>query len=145
MDTADLNVYFDGRLDNLRSVSCLVERVCRRLQLDETTSYHVELAVVEAVTNCMRHAFEQEDARPMHVGTSVEGDTLLIRVTDQGRPAELVLPEKSESCSDPDLFLEGGRGLFLICALMDHVEHHSHSKGNTLLMTKVLRRQGAER
>ena len=90
MTTADLNVYFDGRLGNLRSVSSLVERVCRRLRLDQTTSYHVELAVVEAVTNCMRHAFDGEDMRPMHVGASVKGDNLLISVTDQGRKADLL-------------------------------------------------------
>jgi len=139
IQSADLNVYFDGHLDNLRSVSSLVERVCRRLKLDDTTSYHVELAVVEAVTNCIRHAFGGEDTRPMHVGAHVKGDNLLISVTDRGQPAELAFSQGDDDRVIPDELEEGGRGLFLISSLMDRVEHRCDSRGNTLLMTKALR------
>lgn len=139
MNCSDLNVYFDGRLDNLRPVSSLVERLCHRLGLDETTSYHVELAVVEAVTNCMRYAFgEESESRPMHVAARVEEDALVISVTDGGEPVELDLELEPER-RPPDELREGGRGLFLIRSLMDGVEHRSTSAGNILRMTKALR------
>ena len=66
-------------------------------------------------------------------------DSLLISVTDHGKKADLVLPMRKGEGLVPDESVEGGRGLFLIRELMDHVEHRSHANGNTLLMTKVLR------
>ena len=139
MGTPSASLRFHGRLSNLGSVSALVQNVCRDLNLDEITSYHVELAVIEAVTNSMRHAFDGEIERPMHVAASVQGENLLISVSDLGRPAELALP-LDEDRPVPRELEEGGGGLFLICSLMDHVEHRSDSGGNTLLMTKALAR-----
>ncbi len=140
MDRTDLDLYFDGRLSNLRSVASLIQEVCRSLALDETTSYHIELAVVEAITNCIRHAFGEESSRPMHVVTAVKDDSLLIRVSDRGRPVKLELPPRGRVGSVPELLQEGGRGLFLICSLMDRVEQVSDAEGNTLVMTKALDR-----
>jgi serine/threonine-protein kinase RsbW len=140
MSASERNLYFDGRLSNLGVVSTLLQEVCKELGLDEVTSYHVELAVVEAVTNGMRHAIPGEGRRPMHVAVSVEGDDLRVSVSDRGRPAKLELPSRHEDRAVPAELEEGGRGLFLICSLMDHVEHRSSRTGNTVLMSKTLPR-----
>ena len=138
-DLIHLDVTFEPRLANLRAVSARVEALCLQLDLDETTRYHVELAVVEAVTNCIRHAGDGDEPGPMHLRARLRDDMLVITVTDQAEPGGLDLrPEESKDTIPAELD-EGGRGLFLICSLMDHVEHRSDPSGNTLTMTKALR------
>lgn len=134
-----LSVGLDSGLRNLGFVSALIQQAGRRLALDDIERYHLELAVTEAVANCARHAYEGAANQPIRVAASIEGDRLLISVSDSGKPAKLDLERAAGPNALPPETQEGGRGLFLICALMDRVEHVAGPAGNTLLMTKFLR------
>jgi serine/threonine-protein kinase RsbW len=134
-----LSVGLDSGMANLSFVSALIQQAGRRLALDEVERYHLELAVAEAVANCARHAYDGTANQPIHVAASIEDDRLLISVSDSGKPAALDLEHAAEAAALPPELQEGGRGLFLICSLMDRVEHVAGPSGNTLLMTKFLR------
>jgi serine/threonine-protein kinase RsbW len=134
-----LSVGLDSGMKNLEFVSALIQQAGQRLALDDLERYHLELAVTEAVANCVRHAYGGAANRPIQIAASVEEDRLLISVSDCGEPASLELEGATGPDALPGEMQEGGRGLFLICALMDRVEHVAGPTGNTLLMTKVLR------
>jgi serine/threonine-protein kinase RsbW len=134
-----LSVGLDSGMQNLGFVSALIQQAGRRLALDDTERYHLELAVTEAVANCTRHAYDGAASQPIQVAASIEDDRLLISVSDSGKPIELDLERASGADGLPSELQEGGRGLFLICSLMDRVEHVASPAGNTLLMTKFLR------
>ncbi len=111
------------------------------LGLDETSIYALQLAVDEACTNVITHAYNAQAGR-IKVKIEAAGDWVEVVIRDWGEAFD------PESVPPPDLDapLEhrplGGVGLFLMHQLMDRVEFQfSEVDGNTLTMTKRLQRR----
>lgn len=105
----------------------------------------LKVAVSEAVTNAVTHAYEKDEKGDIHLGFGIYKDKLEIMVADRGESfnieevRERIGPyEHSKPIEDVQ---EGGFGLFLIDALMDKVEIHDHS-GVILIMTKFINETG---
>lgn len=87
----------------------------------------VHLAVVEAATNCVEHAY-QGSAGWMWLDVVLDGDgRLRVTVTDHGtwRP-----PPRDPECR--------GRGLRLMHSLMESVDVHRSGRGTTVTMARTL-------
>lgn len=103
----------------------------------------IKVAVSEACTNAVNHAYKQEDGGKMTVGFGICEDRLEIMVVDRGKSFDLetirndVGPFKNDISVDQ--MAEGGLGLFLIETLMDKVEINGES-GVIVLMTKYIRK-----
>lgn len=94
-----------------------------------------ELAVVEVVTNVIRHGAEGTRARvELEVGHTPDG--LRAVVTDDADPVDLDL--SGASMPDPEDFGEGGRGLALIALLVDEFAHEPLAHGNRWILTSAL-------
>jgi serine/threonine-protein kinase RsbW len=117
-----------------------------KLGFSEPECRAVVLAVDEALTNIIRHAYLGDAERPIeasfrrihvsHEGKS--GDALEIVLEDSGATAN---PEKMCGRALEDV-RPGGLGLHFIRESMDTVEF-SHSNGrNQLRLVKILRAQG---
>lgn len=107
----------------------------------------IKIAVAEACTNVVNHAYEGDEEGHMTVGCGVYADRMELMVADRGKSFNLrQLREQlgpitsSHSVSDLN---EGGLGLFLIESLMDRVEI-SNESGVIVVMTKFLQRDGVE-
>jgi anti-anti-sigma factor len=88
----------------------------------------VHLAVVEAATNCVEHAY-REAGGWMWLDVVLDGDgRLRATVTDHGRWR-----------SPPDGTDYRGRGMRLINSLMESVDVHSSGRGTTVTMARTLR------
>ncbi|WP_164671080.1 anti-sigma B factor RsbW [Virgibacillus doumboii] len=101
----------------------------------------LKVAVSEAITNAVDHAYDDQDDGEITVGFGVYEDRLETMVADHGGSFDLkdikggIGPYKeSESVEN---LREGGFGLFLINALMDKVELNNNY-GVIVLMTKYL-------
>lgn len=120
----------------LSSVSVIWESLARALAAHfgnsiETILMDIRLAITEVVTNVIRHA-HSEDGRPMSVTWKFARDSILIQILDTGPGMEW--PEDSDD--PPDIMAEGGRGFFLIEALMDHVAYDCQPEGNCMILVK---------
>jgi serine/threonine-protein kinase RsbW len=107
-------------------------RLLKRLHFPQDAAESVLLAFSEALTNAIIYggAAPRQSVR-VHVG--LEGDYLVVEVTDHGngfQPRSIQLPP-------PGDMSEGGRGLFLMHALMDDVVWQDTSHGTTVRMTKA--------
>lgn len=103
----------------------------------------VTLAVDEAFTNIIRHAYP-EDAKKtgkVEILLSIENDSLTVSLVDHGKrfnPDELAPP-----IPVPDIRrlsqqkMRGGLGVFLIHRLMDDVQYRSGGRMNEIRMKKV--------
>ena len=128
-------------LENVRRIGEFVRGFGRCLGLTEDTLFDIDLAVEEASTNTVRHAYGSGPAGDILVQLKAEDDAVIITLTDWG------LPFKAEVSMPPDVgaSLEtrtrGGMGLHLIYGLMDSVTRKTASAPggpNMLVLTKQI-------
>ncbi|MCR4407576.1 MAG: ATP-binding protein [Anaerolineae bacterium] len=128
-----------SQLQYLPLVSACVSEFCwwtPGLSDHEKTVYSVQLAVQEAATNIVEHAYEgRPDGRVKFV-LRAHGACLEIEISDQGKGFDfdaVPLPTWSE-------MQEGGYGVFLIKSLVDDVSYRSDPvTGNHLHLIKYFK------
>lgn len=99
----------------------------------------MKIAVSEASTNAVQHAYNKDEGGEVIIGFGIYQDKLEIVVADSGRSFNF-LQTKNElgpytESSTVEQLAEGGLGLFLIDTLMDEVRVLNHS-GVTVFMVK---------
>jgi serine/threonine-protein kinase RsbW len=95
---------------------------------DETLS-DLKLALTEACTNSVRHAYEEGRAGVVEIVYQLEPDRLVIEIADDGAGFE---PEDVEVGGNGDLS-EGGLGIAIIRAVADEVEIGERETGGSRL------------
>jgi serine/threonine-protein kinase RsbW len=112
--------------------------------LGEEGAGDVELALVEAVTNVVRHGYGPEGG-PIRIEVSQVTNGLVVRIFDWGRPIPgdaLANAGLSRFDFDPTDLLEipeGGMGLSLIASVMDEVTYRSDDGQNVLTLLRRAR------
>ncbi|MBM7571073.1 anti-sigma B factor RsbW [Aquibacillus albus] len=101
----------------------------------------LKVAISEAMTNAVTHAYDEREDGEVTVGFGVYKNRLEVMVADRGESFDLTKVKadigpyrQTESVEE---LREGGFGLFLIDALMDKVEINN-DYGVIVLMTKFL-------
>ncbi len=124
-------------MENLPSLLEFIEAACRQAQLEEEIAFSVKLAVEEACTNVIRHAYPDGNAGPLHLGFRSDAAEVVVTLADEG------IPFHPEQAPAPDLDsgweerLIGGLGWHLIRQMMDEVHHEQGTpRGNRLTLVK---------
>ena len=141
MDT-EQTLAFPGRFDSLAAISEFVARAAEAAGLDARAVYQVELAVDEACSNIVEHAYGGEGHGDIEVTCRINSDGLTVTLRDYGRPFDptgVALPDLHASLEDRDL---GGLGLYFMRQLMDEV-HFEFTPDSGNLLTMVKRKQAA--
>jgi serine/threonine-protein kinase RsbW len=106
-----------------------VESLCLAHQLDTDDASAIVLALHEAVSNVMRHAHRDRPEALVHIHCHFEPDRLEIDILDDGAPFDL----GAVPLLDPAELRIGGRGVFLMRALMDEVSCRPRAAGGNVL------------
>lgn len=119
----DIRLTLPARAENIALVRHVIGALTESLALPAKTIEDIRLAVTEACTNVVRHAYRDHEG-PLEIVIEPTSDCLTVVVSDRGRG---ILPNPSS---------EGpGLGLPLIAALADALEiEHSPQKGSRLSM-----------
>jgi anti-sigma regulatory factor (Ser/Thr protein kinase) len=139
---ARISINIDSRLDHVHLVGHAVHGICSQLGLGEVVVYEIELAVVEAVNNAIKHAYGTRAGHPVEVVISVNEKRLQCEICDRGEPLPFL--QKGQVLDfDPrnkrDL-PEGGMGLHIMEQVMDDVAYHVRDDGkNCLVLCKRLK------
>ena len=110
------------------------EVVAKHMGLDDEKSAEISMALIEATINAFEHSNSQAGNVEIHF--VIQGDTLLITVTDKGKgfdKSKVKIPKIEEKLSSD---FKRGWGLQLIQELMDTVKYESSEEGTTVTMTK---------
>ena len=136
MDT-EQTTSFPGRFDSLAAIGEYVTRAAEAAGLDARSVEGVELAVDEACSNIIEHAYGGEGRGDIEVTYRIDGDGLTVLLRDYGSPFD------PDGVAEPDLQapLEerdaGGLGLHFMRQLMDQVRFEfTAGAGNVLTMVK---------
>ena len=128
-----------SHLDNIVFIAASVNAICRVCGFSTEEASQIELCTVEAVTNVIEHAYENQPGHPVEIRVTAKGGQLVLQIQDRGhtRAASVTTTLNFDPLDIPSL-PEGGMGLFLINSLMDEVMYVSHQGTNVLTMTKAL-------
>ncbi|AST94136.1 anti-sigma B factor RsbW [Sutcliffiella cohnii] len=107
----------------------------------------MKIAISEACTNVVDHAYQGEESGNIRIGFGVYSNRLELVVADNGQSfnfEEIKNELGPISKTHPvETLPEGGLGLFLIETLMDTVKVHNN-QGVTVFMTKYLQGEQVE-
>lgn len=110
------------------------ERACIAFGLDKAGSFQVKTCVVEAINNCVEHAFAKREGT-IKMSIWENGRQINIEVIDEGKAPEHIGASFNEiDLSDP--LAESGRGLDIIRSWMDEVTVQRDGLSNVLSMSK---------
>jgi serine/threonine-protein kinase RsbW len=133
---------FPGRFDSLTVIGEFVRRAAKEAGLDPRAAYAVQVAVDEACTNIIEHAYGGEGRGEVECTCRIEDECLTVILRDHGQPFD------PDSVAEPDVGApledrsRSGLGVYLMRRLMDEVSFElSPDSGNILTMVK---RKGTE-
>lgn len=98
----------------------------------------IRLAVDEAYTNIIKHAYNNSPSKPVTIEVGTSPTHIWISIKDEGRSF------KPEDYKAPDILKRiknkqrGGMGVFLIQKLMDQVQYNRTGSHNEIRMVKNL-------
>ena len=103
--------------------------IARVRPLSDETLSDLKLALTEACTNSVRHAYSEGRSGTVEIIYQLEPDRLIVEVTDDGQGFEASLIEGD---GNGDLS-EGGLGIAIIRAVADEVEIDERESGGSRL------------
>ena len=116
---------FTNDLNQIYAMHQVVRRLAIEAGFTNTALGNIELAVVEACANIIKHAYRQvpTGTAPIAIHVMCDFGALAITVTDWGAPFDA--PTGRIPAPDPDRMVaegrRGGMGLFFIQQMMDEV------------------------
>lgn len=128
---------YPGRYTSLAGISEFVAKVAQEAGLDSKGVYAVKLAVDEACTNIIEHAYGGEGIGNIECSCDIGADALTIKLRDWGcafDPNEVPEPNFNVPLEEIE---PRGAGLFFMQKLMDEVRFKfNDKKGNLLVLVK---------
>lgn len=144
MDYIEMKI--PAKPDYLSVIRLTLSGIASRMGYTFEVIEDLKIAVSEACTNAIQHAYSEDEIGEVIIGFGIYEDKLELMVADSGKSFDFIqtkneLGPYTES-STVDQLTEGGLGLYLIETLMDEVRVFNHS-GVTVFMVKYLSKWGA--
>ncbi len=128
-----------SKTDNLEVVRNFVADVAREAGFGNEDVNKIELAVDEACTNVIEHAYQHAENQDINIDAKIGRNKLTIIVTDRGKtfsPKDVKIPDMEQYIAELRV---GGLGIYLMKTLMDEVHYQTVSDGsNQVKMVKYL-------
>ena len=111
----------------------LVYQLCRRHKFSVDVAYDLKIITGEALTNIIKHAYDDRTDRPIFIEVYIFNTYIEIRFRDLGKRRP-ISPNLARDLSD---YREGGLGIYLIGKLSDyHYYDQTEDVGTRLIIKK---------
>jgi len=123
---------------HLAKVRDFVAAHAEQIGLNPKDVSEIRLAVDEAYTNIIKHAYKNDPHKKVNIEIGSDGEQLWISLMDQGSGFD------PNTYNEPDLMKRikekkrGGMGVYLIRKLMDQVQYNRKGQTNEIRMVKNL-------
>jgi serine/threonine-protein kinase RsbW len=126
-----------GRYEYLATIADFIAEAGRDAGFDQDTIFHVQMAVDEACSNVIEHAYQGQNKGDITLNCDCNVKEWVIAIYDTGNsfdPKSIPEPDLNAGVDD---IKTGGLGLYFMRQLMDEVEFSfDKEKGNKLRMVK---------
>lgn len=135
-----IRLIIDSRLENVSLVGSAVRGIANTLCMDSTTSYQLELCVVEAVNNEIKHAYHCQAGHSVEIDVLLYPDRLTFKIYNKGESMnpDRIAPFGFDS-SNVETLPEGGMGVYILHSLMDEVHYETIKEQNILTLVKYFK------
>lgn len=125
-----------AQLDSLALISEFVNSATHHAKMGEREAWQVQLAVDEAATNIIQHAYADAPVGNIDITWVIEAGELIFTLSDRGKPFDPTRVPAPDIHSPFEDRQAGGLGIYLMNKLMDDVAFTFTERGNTLIMRK---------
>jgi anti-sigma regulatory factor (Ser/Thr protein kinase) len=127
-----IEIKIPGNPKFLKLVRHSVQNLCTLIGFSARESNHITLAIDEACSNIIRHAYGGKTQKPIILKAIIMTDRIRFLIYDQGKAAT---PDAFQS-RNLDEIRPGGLGVHLIKSVMDKFEYHHLAEMNELILEK---------
>jgi serine/threonine-protein kinase RsbW len=135
----------DSNLENVPLIGMSVNKLCSSTSFSDIDSFSIELCVVEAITNSIKHSYCGESGHEITVVFTLTQEDVTFDICDIGACSmdpevldKAVIEPPGINISDIEGIAEGGRGLGIMKEIMDRVVYRSEEGENCLTLIKKL-------
>ena len=134
-DAVNVRLTIPARAEYITLCRLALTGIGRLRELSDELLADLKLALTEAASNSVRHAYADKDAGVVEISYELFPDRLVIEVTDDGEGFD---PATAEVNADE--LAEGGLGIAIIRAIADEVEIGAQpgGRGSRLRFEKAL-------
>lgn len=129
---------FAGEFSNLAKISEFIAEQAHQIGLNERATYEVQLAVDEACSNIIEHAYGGEGKGEIEITCNLAPDGIEIVLKDEGKPFDPDSIKEIEIGTPLEKLGSRGAGVFLMRKLMDEVRFEFSKKSGTILKMKKI-------
>jgi serine/threonine-protein kinase RsbW len=132
-----LTAKFPARYDHLRAISTFVMDAIKDAPFDARQRYAIDLAVDEACSNVIDHAYGGSDQGERRILLDLDDRGLKITIQDDGEPFDPACVVEPDLTSPLETRCERGLGVYLIREVMDEAAYDFSIPGvNQLILVK---------
>lgn len=140
MGADTLQFKLQNRLSELEHLSRHLQEFGERHGLAPRCVFEINFALEEILNNIISYAYCDDRQHWITVRLSLAGESLTIRVKDDGRYFNLLQAQPSEIYCPLEKRPIGGLGIFFIRKFMDRVVYERRQDTNILTLKKKIRR-----
>jgi serine/threonine-protein kinase RsbW len=131
----------ENKIENLERVLDFVEQFALSINLNEEITFDIKLAVDEAVSNIIRHGYNDTEKHYIEIELEPHNHEIIITITDDAKEFN-ILDYKIASIDVPiEMRKPGGLGIFLIKETMDNINWQRQEGKNILSLVKKIERE----
>lgn len=134
-DGAVVRLTIPARAEYITLCRLALTGIGRLRELSDEVLADLKLALTEAASNSVRHAYGEANVGVVEISYELLPDRLVIEVIDDGEGFD-----PASAAGPPDDLSEGGLGIAIIRAIADEVEigTQAHGRGSRLRFEKAL-------
>jgi serine/threonine-protein kinase RsbW len=133
-----LSMNVPSKTENLSAVRDFISDAARRFGFADEDVSNIALAVDEACTNIIKHAYNFDASKEINIVVRMKSPEFEILIADKGkhfRPENVAMPDMKEYLTK---YKKGGLGMLLMQKLMDKVEYRIQPSRNVVRLVKYL-------
>ena len=136
-EAGPIRMSLSSRFENIEMAQHLCGKLLEGWDLSDEMKHWILMALREALANAIKHGNAQDLGKRVHLEMDVTGETLTIRIQDEGSGFD---PGGVEDPLAPENRLKtSGRGIFYMKTFMDDVRFRQlEGGGMEILLTKNL-------
>jgi len=137
--TASVSRTIKSKTEHLLDVREFISSAAQRLGFSDEETSKIVLAVDEACTNIIKHAYQYDPNKEIRISINTTKGALEILIEDEGKSFNPLAVKPPDLKQHLQQFRRGGLGVYLMKTLMDEVEYNLNpGKKNVVRLLKYL-------